>query len=167
MLIEFSWEGKHATSHNQTPLHAPAPEEYSTFFFTVDSNNIKNYRPISNLPFLSKLIELITANQLQLGLYLSSNGLMSKYQSTSRKFYSSKAAILRIQNDILVSLDSGHSTALLLLDLSAAFDTIDHNILLHRFKTLVGITSTVLLSLSSFLANRFQTVVAQNHNLFY
>ena len=146
-------------------MHLPQ-KSTQRFFFTVDSNNIKNYRPISNLPFLSKLIELITANQLQLGLYLSSNGLMSKYQSTSRKFYSSKTAILRIQNDILVSLDSGHSTALL-LDLSAAFDTIDHNILLHRFKTLVGITSTVLSSLSLFLANRFQTVVAQNHNLFY
>ena len=56
-------------------------------------------------------------------------------------------------------VDSGHSTALL-LDLSAAFDTIDHNILLHRLKYWFGITSSALSSLSSFLTNCFQTVVA-------
>ena len=90
-------------------------------------NDIKNYRPISYLSFLSKLIERVNANQLQ--LHLSSNGLMSEYQSAYRKFHSSETALLRVQNDLLVSLDSGHSIALL-LDLCAAFDTIDHNILL-------------------------------------
>ena len=60
---------------------------------------------------------------------------MSDFQSASRKFHSSETDLLRIQNDILVSLDSGHSIALLLLDLSAAFDTIDHNILLHHLNT--------------------------------
>ena len=57
---------------------------------------------------------------------------MSEYQSAYRKFRSSETALLRVQNDILVSLDSGHSTALL-HDLSATFDTIDHN-LLHSCK---------------------------------
>ena len=84
---------------------------------------------------------------------------MSEYQSTHRKFYSSETALLRVQNDILVSLDSGYSTALLLLDLSAAFDAIDHNILLHRLKHWFGITS---FALSSLLTNRFQTVVTSN-----
>ena len=60
------------------------------------------------------------------------------------------------------TLNSDHSTALLLLDLSAAFDTIDHDILLHRCKHWFGITSSALSSLSSFLTNRFQTVVASN-----
>ena len=72
---------------------------------------------------------------------------MSEYQSAYRKFHSSKTALLRIQNDILVSLDSGHSTALLLLDLSATFETIDYNILLHRLKHWFGISSSALSSL--------------------
>ena len=72
---------------------------------------------------------------------------MSEYQSAYRKFHSSKTALLRIQNDILVSLDSGHSTALLLLDLSATFETIDYNILLHRLKHWVSISSSALSSL--------------------
>ena len=65
---------------------------------------------------------------------------MSDYQSAYRKFYFSETALLRIQNDILVSLDSGHSTALL-LDLSAEFDTIDHNILFLCLKLLLDISS--------------------------
>ena len=87
---------------------------------------------------------------------------MSEYQSAYRKFHSSETALLRVQNDILVSLDFAHSTALLLLDLSATFDTIDHNILPYRFKQWFGITSSALSLLSSFLTNRFQTLVASN-----
>ena len=86
---------------------------------------------------------------------------MSEYQSAYRKFHSSETALLRVLNDILISLASGHSTALILLVLSAAFDTIDHNTLLHRLKHWFDITSA-LLSLSSFLTNRFQIVVASN-----
>ena len=88
---------------------------------------------------------------------------MSEYQSAYSKCHSSETALLRVQNNILVSLDSGPTTTLLLLlDLSTAFDTNDHNILLHCLKHWFGIISTALLSLSSFLANRFQTVVASN-----
>ena len=76
---------------------------------------------------------------------------MSEYQSAYRKCHSSETALPRIQNDILVSLNSGHSTALL-LDLSAALYTINNNILLHCLKHWFGITSTVLLS---FLTNCF------------
>ena len=120
-------------------------------------NDIKNY-PISNLSFLSKLIERVKANQLQLHLFF--NGLLSEHQSAYLKVHSSKTALLHVQNDILVSLDSGYSTALFLLDLSPALDTINHNILLHRLKHWFGITSCALSSLSLFLTNRFQNVVA-------
>ena len=84
---------------------------------------------------------------------------MSKLQSAYRKFRSSETALLYVQNDILASLDAGHSTALLLLDLSAAFDTIDHSILTHRLQHWFGISSTALNLLSSFLSDRFQTVI--------
>ena len=123
----------------------------------IDPNDLKNYRPISNLSFLSKLIERVIAARLS--SHLSSHNLMSKLQSAYRKFHSSETALLYVQNDILASLDAGHSTALLLLDLSAAFDTIDHSISTHRLQHWFGISSTALNLLSSFLSDRFQTVI--------
>ena len=84
---------------------------------------------------------------------------MSKLQSAYRKFHSSDTALLYVQNDILASLDAVHSTALLLLDLSAAFDTIDHSILTHRLQHWLSMSSTAFNLLSSFLSDRFQTVI--------
>ena len=94
---------------------------------------------------------------------------MYEYQSAYRKFHSFETTLVCVQNDILVSLHSGHFTALFLLNLSATFDTFVYNILLHCLKHLFGISSSALLLLSSFLANCYQTVVATNsiHNLFY
>ena len=84
---------------------------------------------------------------------------MSKLQSAYCKFHSFETALLYIQIDILASLDAGHSTAHLLLDLSAAFDTIDHSILTHRLQHRFGMSSTALNLLFSFLSERFQTVI--------
>ena len=123
----------------------------------LDPNDLKNYRPISNMSFLSKLRERVIAARLS--SHLSSHNLMSKLQSTYRKFHSSETALLYVRNHILASLDEGHSTALLLLDLSAAFDTIDHSILTHRLQHWFGISSTALNLLSSFLSDRSQTVI--------
>ena len=118
----------------------------------LDSNDLKNYRPISNLSFLSKLIEHVIAARLS--SHLLSHNLMSKLQSAYRIFHSSETALLCVQNDILVSLDAGHSIALLLFDLSAAFDTIDHSILIHRLRHWFGISSTAFNLLYSFLSDR-------------
>ena len=87
---------------------------------------------------------------------------MSKFQSAYRRFHSCETALLRIQNDIFVSLDAGRSTALLYL--SAAFDTIYHNILLHRLQYWFGFSSTALNLLSSFLSGRSQIVVTSKLN---
>ena len=131
---------------------------------TLDSTDLKNYRPILNLFFLSKLVEHIIANRLL--THLSSHDLLAKFQSLYRKFHCSETALLYVQNDILVALEADHSTALLLLDLSAAFDTIfDHNILIHRLQNWFGISSTALNFLSSFLSGRYQTVIASNFKL--
>ena len=84
---------------------------------------------------------------------------MSKFHSAYRRFHSSETALLRVQNNIFASLDAGRSTALLLLDLSAAFDTIDHNTLLHCLQHWFGFLSTALYLLSSLLFGRSQIVV--------
>ena len=99
----------------------------------LDLNDLKkNYRPISYLFFLSKLLERVIAACLS--SQLSSHNLMSKLQSAYRKFQSSETALLYVQTEIFASLDTGHSNALLLLDLSAAFDTMDRSILTHRLQ---------------------------------
>ena len=126
----------------------------------LDSTNLKNYRPISNLSFLSKLVERIISNRLL--THLSSHNLLAKFQTAYRNFHSSKAALLHVQNDILVALEAGYSITLLLLDLSAAFDTIDHNILIHLLQHWFGILSTALNLLSPFLSDHYQTVIASN-----
>ena len=95
-------------------------------------------------------------------LCLYSHNLISNFQSAYRKFHSYQTACLRVQNDIFVSLDADRSTALLFLDLSAAFDTIDHNILLNRLKLRFGVSSTALKILSSFLSDRSQVFVTSN-----
>ena len=90
----------------------------------------KNYRPVSNLFFISKLIE--KAVSLQLEHYLSQNNLLDIYQSGYRMYHSTETALLKITNDILMNQNEQCSTALVAIDLSAAFDLVNHSILLER-----------------------------------
>ena len=117
------------------------PEEFKVAHVTpllkntsLDKNVLKNYRPVSNLPFVSKVLERAVAKQLR------------------------KTALLCVQNDIVQAIDGNKSVILVLLDLSAAFDTIDHTVLLHRLKHDFGITGTALKWLDSYLSHRTQTV---------
>ncbi len=91
---------------------------------------LKNYRPVSNLPFLSKIIEKVVDRRHE--EHLSANELHEQMQSSYRKCHSTETALLKLQSDIIGQLDNRHVVALILLDLSSAFDTIDHNVLLDR-----------------------------------
>jgi hypothetical protein len=122
----------------------------------LEPDDLKNYRPISNLSFLSKVIERVVSAQLT--SHLTTNNLFNSNQSAYRKFHSTETALLSVQNDLLISMDNGLSSALLLLDLSAAFDTVDHSILLHRLENWFGISQTALLWFKSFLSDRSQSV---------
>ena len=95
-----------------------------------DSNNLKNYRPVSNLSFLSKVIEKTVLRQPF--AYLNSHDLLCPLQSAYRPCHSTETTLLKITNDILRALDYGDAAVLTLSDLSSAFDTVDHYILLHR-----------------------------------
>ncbi len=122
----------------------------------ADCENLSNYRPISNLKFVSKVVERVAASQLQ--QYLMDNNLYGKLQSAYRKHHSTETALLRVQNDITRALDNRKDVVLVLLDLSSAFDTVDHQILLHRLRDRFGIGGTALEWFSSYLSDRKQVV---------
>ena len=96
-------------------------------------NEYKNYRPVSHLFFTSKLIE--KAVSLQLEHYLSQNNLLDIYKSGYRMYHSTKTALLKITNDILMNQNKQCSTALVTIDLSTTFDLVNHSILLERLDT--------------------------------
>ena len=123
---------------------------------TLDPDILKNYRPISNLSFVSKLIERVVAARIN--VHLESHCLLETYQSAYRSFHSTESALLRVQNDILSCLDNKQAVALVMLDLSAAFDTIDHSILLRRLQTCFNITGDALSWIKSYLTGRYQCV---------
>ena len=122
----------------------------------LDRNELKNYRPISNLKFISKTIE--RAASAQLATYLQDNGLHGQKQSAYRQFHSTETALLRVQNDLLRAVDKHQEAVLILLDFSEAFDTIDHQILLKRLRDRYGIVGTALEWFSSYLSGRVQAV---------
>ena len=89
----------------------------------------KNYRPVSNLTFLSEITEKAAA--LQISDHVSFNQMFPEVQSANRKYHSTETALLHMRNNILVSMNKQQVTLLLFLDLSTAFDKVDHDILLH------------------------------------
>ena len=123
---------------------------------SLDKEIFKNYRPVSNLNFISKILERVVAVQLQ--THLDEAGLMTAFQSAYRKQHSTKSALLNIHNDILLNMAKGSVTALALLNLSAVFDTINHTILLYRLNVYYGISELALGWFKSYLSGRTHSV---------
>ena len=122
----------------------------------LDPADVQSYRPISNLSVVSKLQERLVASRLL--TYLTSNGLLPSLQSTYRVNHSTETAVLCVLTDILKVLDRGDLASLALLDLSAAFNTVDHPTLLRRLQVTYGIRGSVLNWFSSYLSGRSQYV---------
>ncbi len=110
----------------------------------------------SNLPYISKVIEPVVASQLN--VHLTANLLNETNQSAYRQYHSTETALTCVLNDILLALDRKESVFLILLDLSAAFDTVDHQLLLTRLATRVGVDSVPLEWIKSYLLGRTQYV---------
>ena len=127
---------------------------------TLNRDGMKNYRPVSNLRFLSKILENVVANRLN--VHINSSHTSNDYQSAYRKFNSTETALLKIHNDILSSMDDGRVTALTLFDLFAAFDTIDHSILLRRLGDWYGVSGNALDWFHSYLTGRSQRIKLGN-----
>ena len=122
----------------------------------LDSEKLNSYRPISNLSFVSKIVEKCVS--IQLTEYLEENKLLPTKQSAYRRYHSCETATLKIFNDILLLLDSKSKVILLLLDLSAAFDTVKHSTLLDKLRINYGIKLTALEWFRSYLTGRLTSV---------
>ena len=129
----------------------------------LDHEVLANYRPISDLKVISKIIEKVVAVRLQ--KYLEANQLNEPLQSAHKPFHSCETALVRVHNDILVAIDKRHCVMLLLLDLSVAFDTVDHDILLTRLHSKYSISGIALEWFRSYLTNRSQFAKGVDHSL--
>ena len=118
---------------------------------SIDPNCLNHYRPVFNLPFLSKVLK-------QFVQHLQSHSLLEPFQSVYRKCHSTETALLHAVNDPLQASDSGRVSILSLLGLSAAFDTTDHDILITRLRSTFGCSGTVLDWCISYLSCRTQSV---------
>ena len=129
---------------------------------SLDANMESNYRPISNLSFISKLLEKTVLDQLN--RHMKSNNLWEKMQSAYKEGHSTETALIKIHNDIALEIDGNKSVILVLLDLSAAFDTVNHEMLLNRLKTRFFIKGKALEWFRSYVTNRHQSVKINNVN---
>ena len=91
---------------------------------------------------MSKLLEKVVVSQLM--PHMNRCNLFSSFQSAYQPGYSTETALLKVVNDLLLVIDEGKLSVLVLLDLPAAFDSIDHDILLHRLQHVFSIQGTVL-----------------------
>ena len=140
--------------------HKPAAVKHMLKKPTLDHNNPKKFHPVSNLSFLSKIMGKIVL--FQMSNHLCSNSLVNPFRSAYKPGHSTETALLEIANDLLLSFDNGNVSIVTYLDLSAVFDTTDHNILLSHLEHVFGIHSTALQCFSSYLANRTQHVSINN-----
>ena len=124
---------------------------------SLDPEILINYRPVSNLPYLSKIVERVVAGQIR--HHMDDNNLNNPVQSAYRQGHSCETAVLKVQNDIFQALDQGQVVIHVMLDLSAAFDTLDHQILLNRLKSLLGVTDVAYRWFESYLSGRSQQVI--------
>ena len=120
-----------------------------------DITNIENYRPISILPSISKIFEKVL--NLQLYSYFSNCNLFFDSQYGFRKHHSTEMAVLECYSRIVMNIESNEIPMNIYLDLSKAFDTINHDILLHKL-SYYGVQATSMNLLKSYLKDRKQYV---------
>ena len=122
----------------------------------------KNYRPISNLSFLSKLVERAVCKQIT--QYTGTTRMAEKFQSAYRASHSTETALIKVKDDILRAVDNQRATCLILLDLSVAFNTVSHPLLLNRLQHHFDIQGTVLKWLENCMLDHNQKVALEDFN---
>ena len=112
----------------------------------------ENYRPVRNLPFISEIIEKCTLNQLS--KHCNTHNLLPKYQSAYRRFHSCETSLLKLVNGALWAMENKQITAMLIMDLSVAFNTVNQDVLLDVLHRNFGINNTALKWYTNFLKPR-------------
>ncbi len=120
----------------------------------LDAESLNNYRPVSNLPFVSKIIECVIAACLN--NHIDRHSLGEPLQSAYRQCHSTETALVYVINDLLISLDCKQSVLLVLLDLSVAFDMVDHALLLDCLRSRIGLEKDALDWVTAYLSGRTQ-----------
>ena len=118
---------------------------------TLGTENSK-YRLVSNLCFISKVVEKVTLDQFN--SHCQEHNLVPEYQSAYRKRHSCETSLVKLVNDILWNMENQLVTAIVILDLSAAFDTVDHDILLEVLGKCFGIVGAARTWYESYLKPR-------------
>ena len=151
-IINHSLEEGHVSQNLKDALLKPGIKKLD-----LDKEILKNFRPISNLSYLSKLLERIVCNQLV--NYTTQTGKIEEMQSAYCANHSTGTSLLKVKTDILHLIDKQNVVCVCMLDLSAAFDTISHSQLLNHLHYRFGIVGTALKWIESYLQNRTQSVV--------
>jgi hypothetical protein len=145
-----------------TALHCGMPSIYKQGIVlpllkkqSLDKETLANYRPVTNLTFLSKTIERVVLEQTL--AHLTVNDLIDPYQSGYKAHHSTETVLLHLQNEIISSLDNRKCLILVLLDMSSAFYTVKHDILLDKL-SVAGMSGSALNWFSTYLTNRTQKV---------
>ena len=123
---------------------------------SLPANDLSSYRLISNLSFISKVLEKVVS--CLLNVHLNCNRLSNVFHSAYKQFHFTETALLKVHNDISLNI----ATTLILLDLSAPFDTIDYSVLLDLASDCYGISGTALTWIHSFSTNSFQSIQIRN-----
>ena len=152
-MINFSLDGSCIPNSWKNALVIPLIKKLDT------DPVFENFRPVSNLSFVSKIAKKAVISQLL--NHCNEHVPLPTNQSLYRQFHSTETALIKVQSDILSSMDRQDVTLLVLLDLSAAFDTVNHETIAALLESDFGVASQGLLWIKSFLSSRKQRVVVE------